>query len=444
MALPFRPVDVMAQARAYNLVRRGAEDGARNQPRSDADLEAEAELEVKGAIEADRQRCLLYLVSNLRAYRDALANLQTAMDVVGMRQAADEATADLGMLKVRYATELGSKREAAQARNQEYTDFRVRNRITREANQPTNRAFIWTLAVFFIVVEALANSYFFSGASEDGLLGGAFMAAIFSAVNIGIGILNGWFPCRWTRHRNLAIKLIGFTTATAIVLGSLFLNVFVAHYRDVAVMTAETPNLPALLAAVLANPFGLQGIQSWFLLGLGMAFSGIAIVKGYGLDDSYPGYGACDRHRAIATAEYEEMRHDLIDQATEIRDRFNDELRVKIETLRASSTQRQQILVARARSIVDFDTHEANLADAAQQLLSIYRRANEAARSTPVPAHFGTRFAFADKASARPAVRVMLEEQGMEIDADGLIREFETLRPRILDAYGALIEGTVV
>jgi hypothetical protein len=262
-------------------------------------------------------------------------------------------------------------------------------------------------------------------------------------VNIGIGILNGWFPCRWTRHRNLVIKLVGFLAAVTIALGSLCLNVFVAHYRDVADLTAQTPDLRTVLASTISDPVGLQSIQSWFLLLLGMAFAGIAVVKGYGLDDPYPGYGARDRHRTTAREDYEETRQELIEYATEIRDRFNDELRAKIETLRASSTQREQIVAARARSRAEFDAHEANLADAAQQLLSIYRQSNETARSTPAPAHFGIRFAFADQASSRPAMQLLLADQGMEIDADGLIRELDTLRPRVLAAYGTLIEGTV-
>jgi len=53
MALPLRPVDIAAQARVYKLEQRGAEDGARNHPRSDATLAAPSEQTIKGAIEAD-------------------------------------------------------------------------------------------------------------------------------------------------------------------------------------------------------------------------------------------------------------------------------------------------------------------------------------------------------------------------------------------------------
>src|ERR1700722_18371871 len=80
MSLPFRKVDVDAQAGVLRLEACGTEDGSHERPGSGSDIEANTELEVKGAINADRERCLLDLSSNLRAYRDALAQLQTAMD----------------------------------------------------------------------------------------------------------------------------------------------------------------------------------------------------------------------------------------------------------------------------------------------------------------------------------------------------------------------------
>src|ERR1700732_5083780 len=59
MSLPFRPVDIEAQAKAYKLMQRGREDGVRDQPRTDDETMAPAEQAIVSAIEADRDRCLL-------------------------------------------------------------------------------------------------------------------------------------------------------------------------------------------------------------------------------------------------------------------------------------------------------------------------------------------------------------------------------------------------
>src|SRR4051794_26826818 len=85
MSLPFRPVDVAAQAKIYRLEQRGAEDGSSNRPPDSSDTPALAEQEILTAISTERDRCLLDLTSHLRAERDALAQLQTAMDIAGMR-----------------------------------------------------------------------------------------------------------------------------------------------------------------------------------------------------------------------------------------------------------------------------------------------------------------------------------------------------------------------
>jgi hypothetical protein len=440
MSLPFRPVDVEAQARALRLEERGSEDGSHNRPRSDSDIEANTELEVKGAIDADRERCLLDLSSHLRAYRDALAQLQTAMDVAGMRQAADEATSEFNAIKVRFGSRVKELSELRDAYDAEYNNFRLKHRLTRTPRQPKDRTFTAVLACSFVVFEGVLNSYFFSSTTEGGLIGGAVIAVVASAVNIGLAILNGWFPLRWMRHRRIYIKSLGLLSFVGLFLISLFLNVFVAHYRDIAEASTDAPSLPAVFTSVISDPAGLHSIQSLLLFVIGVALAGYAMAKGFHLDDPYPGYGATDRRRTAARVEYEEIRQELLDTATEVRDIFLDKLRVKIETLRASSTQRQQILAARVRSISQYKAHEANLADAAQQLLSIYRHANVAARSTPPPAHFQRRFAFPDRGAERPEIQALLHEQGLEIDAEGLIRELDTLRQRVLATCQTLMQ----
>lgn len=439
MGLPFCPVDIEAQSRSYRLKQRGTEDGAQNDPPTDASWPAQSEQAIIGAINAQRDKCLLDLSSHLRAEREALAQLQTAMDVAGMRHDADKAVSEFDALKVRYASTLRDRREIADAAGEEYANFRKRNRITWMARQPTGRIHTIVLVAFFIIFEAFANAYFFSGASEDGLLGGVVMAAAFSAVNIMIGVLNGWFPFRWAHHRNPALKLIGIAMAFSLCAGSLFLNIFVAHFRDVSAATGLSPPLPEIFIAVTHDPFGLEGVQSWFLLGLGALFAGIAIAKGYGLDDPYPLYGSVDRRRVAARNAYEEIRQSVMDDASLVRDGFTNELRVTIESLRASSTQRQQIIATRARNMTEFDAHESHLANAAQQLLSIYRRANTQARSTPPPSHFAGRFAFKERGLDKPEIRALREDQGLEINADQLIRELDALRKTVLDKYEALM-----
>jgi hypothetical protein len=439
MAMPYRPVDVAAQARAYRLEQRGTEDGTANRPDTSSDLPALAEQEIQAAIHSDRERCLGDLTAHLRAERDALAHLQTAMDIAGMRQAAGEAIAYFAAIDASHGSSLAQAKEHAASIAEELQEFRRHNRLTRTARQPASRGFTWTLMAFLIVVEGVVNAVFFAGGSDLGLVGGAMMAAMFSAFNVTVGVLNGLFPLRWAHHRNPMIKLAGLIAFPALCIGSIALNAFIAHYRDVAQTTPAADPLKAAYSGLLQNPFGLRNIESWLLFGLGLVFAGFAVAKGFALDDPHPGYGAHDRRHTAARSAYDDARQDVLDQASEVRDGFTSEAREKIETLRGSSSQRQHLLAARARNLNEFEAHEANLAQAAQQLLTLYRVANQAARSTPPPYRFVSVFRFDDHAIERPALRSLLQDQGLEVDADGLIQELDSLREKVLQRYDIIL-----
>ena len=207
MAMPHRPVDVAAQAKAYKLGQHGTEDGTANRPETSSDLAALAEQEILSAIYSDRERCLGDLIVHLRAERDALAHLQTAMDIAGMRQSAGKAMANFAVIDASHSNSLAQARQLAASLAEELQGFRRHNRLIRAARQSTSRGFTWTLMAFLVVIEGVVNAVFFAGGSDLGLVGGAMTAAMFSAFNVTIGVLNGWFPLRWAHHRNPMIKL---------------------------------------------------------------------------------------------------------------------------------------------------------------------------------------------------------------------------------------------
>ena len=177
MALPLQPVDVAAQAKAYKLEQRGAEDGMLNHPETISNLPALAEQEVMTAVEAERDRCLVDLTAHLRAERDALAQLQTAMDIAGMRQGAGEAISDFIAISSAHDNSIKGLEQAAWSALTEYEQFRARNRLTRAARQPSDRAWSLSLVVFMVVMEGVMNAAFFAAGSDLGLLGGAVLAA---------------------------------------------------------------------------------------------------------------------------------------------------------------------------------------------------------------------------------------------------------------------------
>jgi hypothetical protein len=213
----------------------------------------------------------------------------------------------------------------------------------------------------------------------------------------------------------------------------------VAQYRDLYQSAGDATEVRQVWQHLLGATFDLGSISSWLLFAAGIVFSSVAMLKGYGFDEPYPGYGSHERRRVSAAAAYSERRVELIDDASKIRDDYADKARHAIEGLRGASSQRMQIQNARARLLAEYNAIEANLAEAAQQLLAIYREANLAARTTPPPAHFNVRFTFPDRLLDRPEFRLLLGDQGLEHDAETLISEFDDLRKRVLDEYAVVL-----
>ncbi len=439
MTLLFQPVNVAEQARSRRLKECGKEDGARNIPAPTASAPSLVEQSIFGDISAERDRTGTGLASQLRAYRDALSSLQTGMDVAGMRHSADEARAQFSEIRSHLGGEIGALRDNAVQLATEMDDFKKKNRLARAPRLPGDRRMAIAWLSVCALVESGLNGVFFASGSDLGLLGGVLLAICLSGLNIVLGFLAGWYSFRsihsW-RWSQSAAGVIGSGVYLAFVLG---FNGFVAHYRDQFQSTGDATEPLKVWHHLIGATFDLGSINSWLLFAVGCVFSLFAVVKGHGFDDPYPGFGSHERRRAAASAAYSERRRHLIEDASMIRDDYAEKARNAIEGLKAASSQRHQIQAARARLLAEYNAVEANLADAAQQLLAIYREANLAARNTPPPPHFNVRFTFPERLLDRPEFRLLLGDQGLEHDADSLISEFDVLRKLVLNDYEAVL-----
>lgn len=439
VALPFRPVDVAAQARRHRLHEKGAADGAQNRPGRDDPAPALAEHELITEVEAERTRCAADLSSHMRASRDALATLETSMEIAGLRQAADGALARFREAGVRLGSEISSlKRNAVQARA-EYDEFRASNRITRAARQPGSRFMAIAVLVACTVIESVGNGLFFAEGSDSGLVGGITTALAISIINVGFGAIFGRLVLPYVNHRNLALKtmgLIALPLAIAFIIG---LNGFVAHYRDAYEKVGEAVDLMTVGLGLVDTPFGLIRLQSWLLFFMGTAFAGFAVSKGYHMDDPYPGYGAIDRHRAEAEGDLHDAEQELYDSAADVRDECTRDISSSIERLRGADAQRQQLIAGRARLLADFRAHEDHLEQAYTQLLAEYREANKAKRTDPAPVRFAERFTFASSVLDQADMKLLTTDPAPTHEASQLIDELDRLRSKVFTAYDNIL-----
>jgi hypothetical protein len=442
VGLPLQKIDIDAYARKRNLKSRGEADGLANVPAASLSDQSAAEREIILDLDAERGRLTADAAAHFRAQNDALATLETAMDIAAIRKDAAEVVSTLRKVDIEWKGDILRMYRAAQEARAEYDEFRQQHRLTRPARQPKSPGLALSWLALSITLESVLNGIFFAEGSASGLIGGIGVALAVSVINVALlGAVLGYFPARWAHHRNGLIKLFAILILAAGIAAMVMVNGFVAHFRDAYERLGDDVILINVFSHLISNPFDLMRLQSWllFFLGLGFAFFGFA--KGYGLDDPYPGYGAVDRRRAFAETVYVENRQIRIEDATQTRDRAIVSLSSAIERLRGASAQRDQILAARSQMCSDVANHEAHLEHATNALLSFYRDANRRSRTLPPPQHFSHPFKFGESLLDRLEIRSLLTTRLANHNAEQLISELDRLRGDVLTAYHSIIDN---
>lgn len=182
------------------------------------------------------------------------------------------------------------------------------------------------ILMFVMLVEGAFNALLFKDAQASGLLGGLMIAFGVSAVNVLFGVTAGFFGLRYLNHPALPAKIMGGVVAGISILCGIFLNFFVAHYRDAVehgLIQAEAAGRMAefsmfeippgsVIASMFPNIFGLDSFVALALLILGLTVFAIAIYEGYDrISDKYPGYGRVWRKERKAYERRQQLREDL-------------------------------------------------------------------------------------------------------------------------------------
>jgi hypothetical protein len=284
----------------------GMKEGGKNRPPQDAGGPDQHEVAVKSQADGylnDEQR--LFDAALTEASREATTARQK---VIQHQLAVEQLVSDTGTLEAVDA-ELASDRmtlvRATEARlraEAEIKYFKAANNIHEEASYPDSK--IWHFGLIFglAVVEMVANAFFFE--NNQGLLGGLFVAAGIAFLNMGSALMLG----AGFRYKNLASidkKVFGWACLAVFVLVAIFCNALFASFRSEYQLVVDPTEAgqvseafvrawPQALAIFRAD-MQLKDQASFILFGFGLILSTVAFLKGYGIDDRHPGYGAKDR-----------------------------------------------------------------------------------------------------------------------------------------------------
>jgi hypothetical protein len=384
------PIDVEALTRELDLLGQARRLGAAGLPQADARTLAGPEAVLVQRVEKARQDYVDWAVLRLGILDQDIARQGAALALHRAREADHEFEREASALLGEREALLRDLREAAAGRRTELAAFAARHRLTRAADYPgpTGRVLLAGVLVLMVVVEGLANAFFFAAGVESGLLGGFVYAALFAAINVVLAYVLGKYAVRELAHVAPGRKALGAGALAFAVAAMVAIGLGIAHVRDA--LTAQLPDATdAALRSLLAHPLTLSGIPSWGLFVISVLFAAFALVDGLKTDDPYPGYGRIARRARLAADDHEAELEDARAQLEAVK-------AARLAALDADLRRAQSALAVLESLIADKRATGTRLANAVRDadnaldaLLRRFRTENELHRGgTPRPAYF--------------------------------------------------------
>ncbi|MCB1385338.1 MAG: hypothetical protein KDJ29_19970 [Hyphomicrobiales bacterium] len=436
-----RPIDTKGLARSLNIDAESQVNGSNELPETGASELDSKEKEIVQYLLSEYHWQADEFYSQLRAYSNRLTQFSIRAEFQRLRILAQDTLARLRAASSQAEADLGPKFELFRERRQELDDFRKKHRLARPARDASGMVFTVGLLVFLAAIESALNGVFFSQGSDLGLLGGIGTAIGISLVNVTAAFLAGLGPARWLFHRNWLLKLVALILLLAYVAATFGLQAFAAHFRDASAQLEGSEAFRTAVASLWSNPFRLQDINSYYLVGLGLVFSLFAFLKGLFGDDPYPGYGATSRRYIASRDDYSNEHDALFNSLEDAKDTCIEELDSGVAKLPKYPQAAAEIHVQRTAIAGKFKAYETGLEEAVNQLLSRYRQRNKAHRNTAPPGYFGEKWTLPQRVSESAeakALQATAPEPDLNIDA--MLGELNELAGKVLDTYSGLVE----
>lgn len=393
----FGQFDADKVAKELNLEKIGTEKGTKNQPSADSQIPDEIETQIQERIEAAKSTANESAENQIHTYNERISNLDFEGHFSELRQAGPIAISDIDAQIQRGLNEMNTRRRKLLDVEKEFAHYRSNNGLEFRTAKVTSstEAFLRTLIIMImIVLETYFNGTYLAKGSTQGLIGGVFEAATFALLNIGFSIIITNYVIRQIVRKNFLwrlIGLIGIIVWLGLVSG---INLFLAHYREVAAIISQDlmGTGEDVIQNIISNPFGLEQLESWMLYAIGMLFAFITLVDVLTFSDIYPGYSKRQKKWDEEQEEYKEEFDVLIEELDAIKEDYNENLRQIGDALSSRQKELDTIQSGRNRLASLYSAHHEQLQRAANSLFSYYYEANRAKRTEPVPRRFNERY----------------------------------------------------
>ena len=426
----FPQLDIQRMQRRLELTKKGETRGSTNLPRSEDNGFDAVENNIVTMIQGEGQRASEKFAEHMQAYAARQAALDIATRIARVTTASDEAAAQFFTIVRQGRDNLFRVREELTEAEEEYRRFRVQNGLEqRLPKYPRSRILHWSFIVLFVLIETPLNGSFLALGSTTGLVGGLAQALVIAVVNVFMGVIVGSTALRHLSNRRWMPRLIALAGAIAWIVGACAFNLAVAHYR--AALGGDYPEHAGQIALQRLRfaPFDIGDMAGWLLCWMGIIFNGAAAFDRWKMDDPYPGFGELARRREGLEGEYIAQKQEIENDLADIKDTALAAIDALSSEIEGRKEEHRGIILSRANLTELFQGHVRYLEQCGNELLTVYRQANIAKRSTPAPPHFHEHWRLPKIAYAgQPG-------ESASVSAEDMLQQLQKARTNIIEAF---------
>ena len=391
--LEFPPIDTDGMIKKMRLKELAQEQGARGLPSSDSEVFDSVEQNIINEIgnEAKVQFNAYLDHQNTYAERAGDASIRALTHMIGAT--AGDATTNFERNTHIGTSDLYARKREVIESERELKRFRERHGLKRPPRDYAAATYKIGVLVLILAIESLLNGFFLSKGSDFGLIGGFLQALLIASINVFCGVAIGRLVLPWVTHRNWSARAVASVGIATYLLANTGFNLAVAHYRNAV---ASDPFEASSIAyrSLLANPLGIDDLQSWSLFIIGFLFSLIAAYDGFRMNDPYPGYGQRMKQNLEALDEYNALKDELLGDLEQIKKSSEEKMDDLVRSIATRESEFDFIVLKSQALKNSMLQHFTHLESAANTLLSYYRDENRRHRQTPPPIRFNARWKF--------------------------------------------------
>lgn len=394
----YERLDLERWLKEHDTLKKAQVQGAVNQPPPETSSLDASELQIVDWINHRGRKCREDVARLLSDFERELAQLENDQELAVLEQEVRqiEKNAEIALeRKVKDGrNRLARLEKEVSVVHQDLKTFQRESGLTRLPDY-SHRSTVWWFILGCAVFEALVNASLLMDVIPLGLLGAVGQMALISGVNVVV-----WgFPMgellRQSNHVQRSRVAFSWVAIILIILVAFLFNLAVGHFRDSiqVVLTDRSADVFRIgadtLGRLIDQPFGLDSFQSVLLVLLGMACFGFSSWKWLQRDDAYPDFGRLDRQVKETEEAYVGVYDQLQAELEELYRGFESKLEDIRHRLRTKQSKWREIRRRGTRLVDEYPVNLGQYQHDLNYLLKAYRTANESARTSPVPSHFG-------------------------------------------------------